>query len=199
MTADPASISSLTDELLYEQLSSGDSASVDELVRRYYVPLRGYFLRMAAGNLDDADDLVQEAFIRVLRFKGAAPVHFKLWIYTVARNLAYDRYRSAQYRCDRGSLPAEWLDLEVESNGRLSDPLLEEDFQRKAEQAAIRDHLSRLPGNQREIIILRFYQQLKLEEIAQITGSPLGTVKSRLFNGLRALKEILQEVQYAPE
>ena len=64
---------------------------------------------------------------------------------------------------------------------------------------AVREELHRLPALQREVIIMRFYGEMKLEEIATITGYPLGTVKSRLFKGLQQYKKILEEVENGNE
>jgi RNA polymerase sigma-70 factor, ECF subfamily len=182
-----------------DRLRAGDAAATEALVKDYYGPLRGYFLRMVGGNLPEAEDLVQETFIRVLKYKGCPPFNFKTWIYTIARNLAYDRFRSARYRHEQFGLNNDWLD-EVEENdlSRDMDPV-EDHVMDHLAFGSVRNMLEKLPANQREMVVMRFYQDLKLEEIAAITGSPLGTVKSRLFHALKRLKKILEEVDHAKQ
>ena len=193
----------MNDEALFEQVLSGNQQVLDELVTRYYGPLRGYFYRLVDGNLQDSEDLVQETFLRILRYKGKMPYSFRLWVYTLARNLAYDRFRSASYKHEQVGDKTDLIEERdeyptihgVDTYNRLPEAKVIE----RVSAEAVREELHRLPALQREVIIMRFYGEMKLEEIATITGCPLGTVKSRLFKGLQQYKKILEEVENGNE
>jgi RNA polymerase sigma-70 factor (ECF subfamily) len=193
----------MNDEELFERVISGCQPAMEELVARYYAPLRGYFYHLVGGNLQDSEDLVQETFLRVLRYKGKKPYRFRLWVYTVARNLAYDRFRSASYKHEQVGDKTDLLEEGdgysyihgVDTHHRLPEAKVIE----MGSAEAVREELHRLPALQREVIIMRFYGEMKLEEIATITGYPLGTVKSRLFKGLQHYKKILEEVENGNE
>src|SRR6185369_5103422 len=124
-------------------------------------------------DLHHAEDLLQETFTRLITFQGAAPDNFRAWIYTIARNLAYDYFRSR-------SAPHSALPEQLPDDLDLDDRLIQ-----RARQEEIAGCLQRLSPEHREVVILRFYQDLKLEEIAEIVGLSVGTVKSRLFHALR--------------
>ncbi len=189
----------LTDEILFRQVLNGRTGALSELVARYYGPLRRFLYRLVGNNMQEAEDLVQETFIHLLRYSGPPPAGFRTWVYTVARNLAYDRYRSARYRREQAGLLGD-LDEEGENWRMLEvaqmDATPEQTVLANASQDEIAAALERLPVAQREVVVLRFYEQCKLEEIAEITGAPLGTCKSRLFLGLKSLKAYLLEVAH---
>ena len=193
----------MNDEEIFQQALGGSQSALEELVARYYGQLRAYFYRLVNGNLPDAEDLVQETFVRILRYKGKAPQAFRPWIYTVAHNLAYDFFRSAYYKREFVSTNADSIE---DNAGYLSparadaaDHVLETELLQQASADAVYQNLYRLPMIHREVIIMRFYGEMKLDEIAVITGCPVGTVKSRLCRGLQMYKKILEEVEYDEE
>lgn len=164
----------MDDEALYRRVRGGDETALAELVARYHSPVYQFLYRYS-GDPALADDLAQETFIRLLAYRGEAPTHFRAWIYTVATNLARDQFRSAAYRREQT------VDLE-DYEAQPADPPEGDDM------AAA---LASLTPAHREVVLLRFYHDLKLDEIADITGAPLGTVKSRLFHALKGLKGFL--------
>ncbi|MCC7206655.1 MAG: RNA polymerase sigma factor [Anaerolineae bacterium] len=169
----------MDDERVYAQLLRGDAAALAELMQRYHGPLYRFVYRQT-GDSALADDLVQETFIRLLTYRGSAPARFKAWAYTIARNLAYDHLKSARHRNEEASAAIE--DLLPDTDGSV--------FSHDSRDEVIAA-LGRLPTEQREVLILRFYHEFKLEEIAEVTGVALGTVKSRLFHALKAMKGFL--------
>ena len=175
------------DEALYQRMLSGDRQALAALAERYYAPLLAFLIRIT-GQAQTAEDLVQESFIRMLKYHGPAPLAFRPWAYRIAHNLARDYFRSAGIR----------REVATEINEKLEEDLLEEpqDAERLAIQAEYRSQvaalLQRLPTHQREVLVLRFYHDLPLEEIADITSAPIGTVKSRLFHGLRRARQLLE-------
>lgn len=179
----------MDDTSLYKRLKTGDETALESLIERYHRPLFAFLYRLT----DDhalADDLAQEVFIRLVKYQGAAPANFRAWIFTVARNLAHDHFRSAHYQHEQ---PAEFADNDypTEQDIALSPEhhALYTDGRREIAAA-----LQTLPPDQREVVILRFYHDMSLGEIAGIADAPLGTIKSRLFHALKKLKEPLAQV-----
>lgn len=183
-----------SDEQLYTSVLQGDQAALTALVERYHGALLRYLYRQT-GHTQTAEDLVQETFIRLITYRGAPPRAFKAWAYTIATNLARDYFRSAVYR-------REWTSPdgapEDEQRGEETDGR----YYREAEgvlESTAGQALQRLPPEQREVLALRFYHDLRLEDIAQICGAPLGTIKSRLYQALRKLKALVEEEVHAHE
>lgn len=172
------------DEQLYARALEGNRAALAELVERYHGPLLKFLFRMT-GQAQSAEDLAQETFIRLLTYRGIAPGRFRPWAFRIAHNLACDHLRSAAVR--RVQLVAD-EDGEGMAARQDVETLALQAFDRR-QVAAL---LQRLPSDQREVLVLRFYHELPLEEIAEITSAPLGTVKSRLFHGLRRARQILE-------
>lgn len=175
----------LDDEALYAQVLAGDEAALVELVKRYHKPLYQYLCRHT-GDTALADDLAQTTFTRLITWRGAPPRRFRSWVYTIASNLARDHFKSARYRYERTTDFNDAADA------------FADDFQFAADD---RDEviaaLAKLSPEHREVLILRFYQDLKIEEIAEITGVPPNTAKSRLFHALKGVKGFLAMTEIA--
>jgi RNA polymerase sigma-70 factor, ECF subfamily len=184
----------LDDNLLYAELKAGKAAALEAFVERYHGPVAAFLYRLT----DDralADDLAQEVFIRLLQYQGQAPFYIRSWMFTMARNLAYDHFRSPRYRHEQRSDGDNGHHASGQDSGLLPERLAIAGDARREVAAALQG----LPPEQREVVILRFYHDLALGEIAEITNAPLGTVKSRLFHALKKLKEQLLRVGEAYE
>jgi RNA polymerase sigma-70 factor (ECF subfamily) len=170
-----------TDEALYARVREGDRGALAELVTRYHAPLLAFLYRMT-NEEQTAEDLVQETFVKLMTHGGTAPRTFKSWVYTVARNLAYDAFRSASYKRETHVDPewGEWLPA--------SHPGVEKTAQRHADRERVGAALQELRPHHREVLVLRYYHDLSLKEIAEVVGAPLGTVKSRLHHALKQAK-----------
>lgn len=170
----------LFERLLVLRCQTGDEDAYRELVGRFGPRLR-YFLRKLVGQIDRADDLAQEVWIDVLRqlprLKDAGA--FTTWMYRIAHGKAMlDGRRN-------GRVPASTPDVEWIAE--------KEDGAFSAEDA-VRIHaaLDRLEPAQREVLVLRFLEELSYEEIGQIVECPLGTVRSRIHYAKAALQRLLQ-------
>ncbi len=179
------------DEIIASYVKQGDSHSLNLLVERHHRPLLGYLFRMTAGNKTLAEDLVQETFLKMLRSIGQyhSGRPFKPWLYAIATNLARDHYKKAEVR-QSVSVPDETLEM----MGTNWTNLLEDEIFARDEQQQVSQAVMNLPQAQRETLILRYYQELSLSEIALVLNIPVGTVKSRLSVGLNRLRTALQEV-----
>lgn len=170
---------------------AGERAALATLVERYHAPLLGYLYRLTGGNRPLAEDLVQDTFLGVLRRQGYEPSRpFKPWLYAVATNLARDHYRSAAVRhsalnTDADEMLRDTLDT---APGPEALALVAE------EGRAVAQALEQLGDEYRTALLLRFYNGLSLNEIAETLSIPLGTVKSRLSVGTRRLRDSLKGV-----
>jgi RNA polymerase sigma-70 factor, ECF subfamily len=177
----------LPDETLARSLQRGDSRALAALVERHHSFLLGYLYRMTSGDHPLAEDLVQETFLRVLRNirQYHYPERFKPWLYAIATNLARDHYKRADTR-HTDSINTDTLHLP--DSDQPEPTFLAHDDAKQVIAA-----LAALPDLQRETVILRYYQDLSLAEIAESLNIPVGTVKSRLSTGLQKLREHFEE------
>ena len=178
-----------TDEELVEACLAGEDSAFDVLLGRWEKRIRGAIYRLV-GSDEEARDLCQEAFLKAYKslrsFKQEA--RFSSWLYQIALNLCRDRIRRR-----RGKTMVS-LD-ELEEGGAAMpvagptalDLLQERDTSRLVAQA-----IEALPGEQREVIILKEYQGLTFLEIAQVLDVPISTVKTRLYRGLDQLRSRLE-------
>ncbi len=181
-------VDQLSDELLALRLQRGDSDALDELIRRHYPAIRRYLYRLASGNNALSEELTQESMFHLLQgirsYDAKRP--FRPWLYTIATNLFRNHVKRAEYRFQQDG------DEGVEDIPDEREPSMDERWQAAEASKRLRAELHRLPDMQREIIILRYYEELKLAEIAEMLDVPLGTVKSRLRLGLERLRSVLE-------
>ncbi|WP_106767018.1 RNA polymerase sigma factor [Paenibacillus faecalis] len=183
----------ISDQQLSERMAAGDQDAFEMLVTRYHGPLLSYI----SGQLQDrqkAQDIVQETFIRMIRHfrQHGALEHVRSWLYRVALNQCKDYWKSSAYRSE-GLVGEEFPERFDPSAGA------EELLERQETSAEIAASLETLPAAQRDIITLRFFHDMKLQEISDLLDLPLSTVKTHLYNGLRKLKKLMTvEDSYAP-
>jgi RNA polymerase sigma-70 factor (ECF subfamily) len=160
---------------------------LDQLIEQYQHRLMRYLLFLT-GKREVAEDLFQETWMRVLlrgaQYNGKA--RFDTWLFTIARNLVIDlsRKRTMASLDEMSDSKEDDRPFEVAMSG--PSPL--EQLEERENCAEVGEVLLKLEANYREVLVLRFYEELSLEEIAGVTRAPLSTVKSRLYRGLAALK-----------
>ncbi len=168
-------------------LKRQDPDMLDHLIELYQHRLLRYLLFLT-GKREVAEDLFQETWVRVLvrgaQYNGKA--RFDTWLFTIARNLVIDLSRKRTMvsldemnSSDEGDRP-----FEIAIDG--PSPL--DQIQSREHHAEVAEVLLKLEPNYREVLVLRFQEEMSLEEIAGVTQAPLSTVKSRLYRGLAALK-----------
>ena len=174
------------------RILAGEEDLFERLVRRYQSRILAHLSRMV-GNRDDALDLSQEIFVKVFQALDRYNPEFKFstWLFRIAGNAAIDHLRKRRLR----TIPLEPSDSEGQ---RVSSPeyrnLGPDPYAtlRNAERGdAIASAIQSLPQEFRELIALRHFTGLSYEEIAEIKGMPLGTVKNKLFRARAVLKERL--------
>lgn len=181
-------------------LKRQDAGLLDELIVRYQHRLLRYLLFLT-GNREMAEDLFQDVWMRVLtrgmQFNGKA--RFETWLFTIARNLVIDHRRkktmaSLDELIDTGNEDDRPITLEVADD----QPSPFDCFASGEDRERIATALMQLDTLYREVLVLRFHEELTLEEIARITRAPLSTVKSRLYRGLASIKPRLERAQLRP-
>ena len=177
---------------LVKSALAGREAGFEELVRRYQRPIAAYVYRMV-GDYDSALDLTQEVFIKVYNSLARYRSEFKssTWIYKIAHNAAIDHLRR---HAVRGQALVAGEDCERREVALKSLRLTPEQESEKKERCSeIEAVVQTLPAAYRELIVLRHSHDLSYDEIAEVTGLPLGTVKNRLFRAREAMRDQLVE------
>ncbi len=181
----------VTDEVLIARFQQGDVQAFDVLVRRYKDQLLNYVYRFV-GSRVDAEDIVQETFLRVFKNKHYYKeiAKFSTWVYTIAGNLAKTELRRRKRRkvFSVSNFVNEERDYDIPDSGR--NPELE--VESSIKDGIIQKAIEKLPSKFKEVILLRDVQGFAYEEISQILNIPLGTVKSRVNRGRLKLQEDLR-------
>ena len=185
-----AETAELTEATLMARARDGDASAFGELVRRNM--RRAYFASLGlVGSHDDALDLSQEAFTRALRASSRLDPErpFYPWLYGILRRLCLNYLRDGSSRQAKLDEAGAWLEVEAQERAVDSNPA----------RAAERDELRRrvataiesLPPNQREVLVLREFEGLRYQEIAELLEIPEGTVMSRLYTARKGLAAAL--------
>jgi RNA polymerase sigma-70 factor (ECF subfamily) len=165
-----------SDEELMAAVARGEERALATLVGRYAERLHAFLVRVT-GSRDDADDLLQDTWIRVARGAPSFDTRRRArpWLYGVAANLARDLHRRRGVRLRA-------------AHAVKQDATPEPVAFRPIERIELRARLARLPERLREVLVLRFYDDLDEAEMAEALGIPRGTVKSRLHGAIRELR-----------
>ena len=194
VSAEQAEQSQRENAVIARGLRAHDPEVLDRLIELYQHRLMRYLLFLT-GKREVAEDLFQETWMRVLmrgsQYNGNA--RFDTWLFAIARNLVIDLSRkrtmaSLDEMCDTTD---EGRAFEIATDG--PSPL--ELFQIREDRAEVAQVLLKLEPNYREVLVLRFHEEMSLEEIAGVTRAPLSTVKSRLYRGLAALKPEIERLR----
>jgi RNA polymerase sigma-70 factor (ECF subfamily) len=167
---------------------------LDQLIELYQHRLLRYLLFLT-GKREVAEDLFQETWMRVLlrgtQYNGKA--RFDTWLFTIARNLVIDlsRKRTMTSLDEMRDGAEDDRPFEI----AISGPSPLDQFQSRENCAEVGEVLLKLDSTYREVLVLRFYEELSLDEIASVTRAPLSTVKSRLYRGLAALKPEMERLR----
>ncbi len=173
-------------------LRSRDPEVLDRLIERFQYRLFRYLLYLT-GSREVAEDLFQETWMRVLEkghlYNGKS--RFDTWLFAIARNLFIDLVRRrSPMSLDQLADPEDGtVDIPASDAALPTEQILREEESRQTATA-----LGGLPAVYREVLVLRFQEDLALDEIAAVVAAPLPTVKSRLYRGLEMMREALEEV-----
>ena len=181
-----------TDEELVARSKGGDADSFNQLILRWERPIYALAYRVI-GREEDARDVCQETFLRAFRalpgFKGEAK--FSSWVYRIALNLCRDWMRR-QRRAPTVQMPEGVDPIEMASE-RGPVESIETLVERRELSGVVEEAMALLPEEQRTAIILKEYHGMTFQEIADLQGCPLSTVKTRLYQGLSVLRRHLEK------
>ncbi|SCI84010.1 Sigma-24 [uncultured Clostridium sp.] len=175
-----------TDEKLIKELLKGNESAMEILVKRYYDLVHGFIYRNTS-DYNIAYDITQDVFIKMMKNIDKYQIEngkFKSWLLKIAVNTTKDYFRSKTYKQRTQSYDI--ANREIEDKTNVVDIL-----SKKEESIKIKEAIENLPKLQREAVILKYYNDLKIKEISYITGENENTIKSRLFNGVKNLKRFL--------
>jgi len=170
-----------------EQVRDGQVAKLAILFERHHVMLYNFFLRLT-GRQGPSEDLVQDVFVRILKYRGTyrSESKFTVWMYQIARNAHADFLRKLKPEVPLGEqfeepagaepLPADRMDAEIDA-------------------ALLRRALDRLPLRKREILLLSRYEDMKYKDIAELLGCSIETIKTSVHRAIRDLRKIYLELQ----
>ncbi len=179
---------------IIHRAQKGEARAFEELLSVYGNRLYGFFCRRC-GDLHDAEDLLQELFLRLVKSIGRYDHknRFEPWLYRVAVNLVTDRLR----RSARQGRTFRQVNSQASHSGDPLDRLIDaspgpgELVARTQQNDRLQEALDRLPAQQREVLLLRYFSELSFKQIAEILGCPTGTVLARAHRALRKLRELL--------
>lgn len=187
----------LSDRTLVERVARGDTNAFTALYRRYERPIFAALLRLA-GRRALAEDWLQETFTRVWLAAGThdpSRGEVRPWLYKIALNTARSEMARKRFRAPHVSLDDAGLELRDHTAGEACVAArLDEDRQ----AGAVARALQGLPDFMREVVVLRCSRELSFAEIAEVTGAPQGTLKSRFHRAVAALREAVGKERSRP-
>jgi RNA polymerase sigma-70 factor (ECF subfamily) len=177
------------DRRLMKTIARGDEAALARLYDRYGRYVYGLALRMI-GDQETAEEITQDVFTRLWRRAPEyAPTKAAVstWIMRIARNRAIDELRRRGARADSASVS--WDEVAIGLSSDHPDPIDAVDLELK--RRSIRNALAKLPEKQRQALALAFYRGYSHSEIADLLNEPLGTVKTRVRDGMKKLRSLI--------
>ena len=181
-------ISDRPDAALVREAMRGQSDAFNVLVRRWERKVYSFLVHLT-GRTEDAFDMCQEVFLSAYRHleQLKEPDKFPQWLFRIARNTAHSHARR-----DHGGEEASLTDLEGAENSPKVRVGEAGQWERGDLKILVERALAGLPLEQREAIVLKFYQGFKLAEIAEIQGCPVSTAKTRVYSGFEQLRKFIE-------
>lgn len=184
-----------TDDQLVRLFMSGCNEAFDILLQRYKDKLYSY-ISYLVRNDDMADDLFQETFVKAImtirqnRYKANG--HFYAWLTRIAHNLLIDQFRTEK---NEACIYEEEAECTLLSHAVLSDTFRENEIITEQVLKDVRNLMEHLPDNQREVVYMRFYQNLSFKEISEQTGVSINTALGRMHYAIQNMRKLAQEHQ----
>lgn len=189
------SLKSFSDEELVALYAEGKNVAFDELLSRYKGCVYSY-IYFIVHNRDLAEDIFQETFVKVIvTIKQGRYVEngkFKAWITRIAHNLIIDYFRQERSENTVSNSDSE---IDLFNNIKLCDGTIEDHLVRRQVLADVRKLIDHLPENQREVLEMRYYQDLSFKEIAEITGVSINTALGRMRYAILNMRRMAAENQ----
>lgn len=190
---------------LEDALANDLDASFERLVRVFQDRLFGFAFRLT-GRREDAEEIAQDAFVRAYRALGTysperiRAISLRAWLYRIALNVARNRFRRKRHALvsiDHGAIGADGVERGALDLAADPDERPDRIYEKRRERADIASLVRELPDRYRAPIVLRYVEGLPVEEVASVLKQPVGTAKSNLHRGVRALRAALSESRSA--
>ena len=183
----------LTDDMLVARYQGGDDKAFDELLARYQGKLYNYIL-FAVRNQELSEDIFQETFVKAIvtiqQGRYTADGRFGAWITRIAHNLVIDSFRTER---NENTISNDECEVDLLNNIDLCDDNVEMQMVNDQTLADVRRLVDALPHNQREVVYMRYYQDLSFKEIAEITGVSINTALGRMRYALLGMRRMAEE------
>lgn len=175
------------DELLMEQVMQGDLQQASVIFENYNKKLYSFFVRLTFDS-DLSHDLAQNVFLRMLKYRKSYKQgsKFKPWIYQIARNVLTDHFRK------NNKWNSDYEDLEQAGKITIED---HSDSNIREQERILHKSLSMLPDDQREVLVLSRFQEMKYDEIAQITNTTVANIKIKVHRAIKKLRTTYFELE----
>ena len=182
-----------TDDVLVSLYLGGNNRAFDVLLDRHKERLFAY-IRFIVRSSEVAEDIFQETFLKAIvtlqRGGYSGNGRFSAWLTRIAHNLIIDLFR--QDRNDK-VVSADSTDYDILNDSTLSEKTVEDSIVNQQTLVDIRNLVNRLPMNQREVVFMRYYQNLSFKEIASITGVSINTALGRMRSALMGIRRMAEE------
>ena len=183
----------LTDDVLVAHYMEGNNKAFDELLARYQGKLFNY-IYFVVRNQEVAEDIFQETFVKAIttiqQGRYTASGKFGAWLTRIAHNMIIDGYRQER---NENTISNDETEVDLFNDADLCDDNIETQLVNEQTLRDVRRLLDALPDNQREVVYMRFYQDLSFKEIAEITGVSINTALGRMRYALMGMRRIAEE------
>ena len=183
----------MTDESLVDLYAIGNNSAFDVLLNRYQKSIHSYIFYIVR-NQDLTEDIFQETFLKVImtikQGRYTENGKFKAWITRIAHNLIIDNFRQER---NENTISNDDVEVDLLNNMKLCDSNIEDDMVNEQVYADIKKLVNHLPDNQREVLEMRYYQDMSFKEIADITGVSINTALGRMRYAILNIRRMADE------
>ena len=183
----------LADDMLVARYSKGDNKAFDELLARYQSKLFNYIYFIVRSQ-EVAEDIFQETFVKAIttiqQGRYTASGKFGAWLTRIAHNMIIDGFRQER---NENTISNDETEVDLLNDVDLCDDNIEMQMVNEQTLSDVRRLVDALPDNQREVVYMRFYQDLSFKEIAEITGVSINTALGRMRYALLNMRRIAEE------
>ncbi|MDR3261129.1 MAG: sigma-70 family RNA polymerase sigma factor [Tannerella sp.] len=188
-------LKTMTDEELVVLYANGTNPAFDVLLNRYKSSVHSY-IYYTVRDRDLTEDIFQETFVKVImtiqQGRYTENGKFKAWIMRIAHNLIIDNFRQER---NENSISNDEVDVDLFNDIRLCDRTIEDEMVQEQVFADIKKMIKHLPDNQREVLEMRYYQDMSFKEIADITGVSINTALGRMRYAILNMRRMAEENQ----
>ena len=186
-------LKSMTDESLVDLYALGNNSAFDVLLNRYKKNIHSYIFYIVR-NQDLTEDIFQETFLKVImtikQGRYTDNGKFKAWITRIAHNLIIDNFRQER---NENTISNDEVEVDLLNDMKLCDSNIEDDMVQSQVFSDIKNLVKHLPDNQREVLEMRYYQEMSFKEIADITGVSINTALGRMRYAILNMRRMADE------